>query len=250
MLLHATEVKDHQKLAPSYLAFKRGEKLDYIIHYGPINAGKATFTVKDTLLSIDGRKHYMVKVFGRSIKTWDWIYKVRDHYYTFMDTTTLLPSVGIRDVYEGGYAKKEKMVFNRDKNIVTSNGVEHEVPDNIHDILSAIYYARCIDFSDILPGTFIPINTFFEDSLFPVGVTYKGIGELNTKLGDFKCRIFQPQLIKGRIFKGQQDMTVYVSDDKNQLPIRVESEIFVGKIQADLVEYQNLKFPLSSKRKE
>ncbi len=244
---HKEIQQESSNLEPSYQAFQRGEVLEYNIHYGMVNAGKATFRVKDTLIYIGGRPHFSVKVFGRSLESWDWFYKIRDHYYSYLDTKTYLPSFAYRNVREGEYKTKERLVFKRDKNVVLRNGDPHQVPDGIHDILSAIYYARCIDFSRVRSETHLPIKTFFADSLFPVGVTYKGKQTIKTKLGRFKCRVFKPDLVKGRVFKGQDDMTVFVSDDRNQLPLRIESKIFVGYIQADLKEYKNLKFPLNSR---
>lgn len=239
--------EDEKLLKPSYQAFERGEALEYRIHYGMIDAGKARFEVKDTLISYNGRPHFFLKVFGRSLKNWDWFYKVRDHYYSFMDTASYLPSFAYRDVKEGSYETTEKLVFKRHQNQVLCNDTLHDVPERTHDILSAIYYARCIDFSEVPTETHVPINTFFAGDLFPLGVTYLGKETVKTKLGKFRCRKFRPQLVEGRIFKGQDDMTVYVSDDKNQVPIRIESKIFVGKIQADLSAYNQLKYPFSAK---
>ena len=48
-------------------------------------------------------------------------------------------------------------------------------------------------------------------------------------------------LQEGRVFKEKEDMTVWISDDKNRLPVRVQTNILVGSIKMDLVDYQNLK---------
>lgn len=234
-------------LGPSYKAFKTGEKLKYNIHYGPVNAGKAVFTVKKDLRLIDNKSHYAVKVFGRSLSGWDWFYKVRDYYRSWIDTQTMLPSKASRDVREGSYETEENLVFLRETNQVLRNGEKQDVPDRIHDIVSAIYYARCINFTNVEIGTYIPIKTFFANEVFPLGVTYKGTRTLETDLGKFRVRVFKPELIEGRVFKGQDDMTVYVSADKNQVPLRIESKIFVGRIQADLYNYKNLKYPLDAR---
>ncbi len=248
LLISAKPIQsDKPNLKPSYTAFQRGEELNYRIHYGLVNAGKATFHVRDTLVSIGGKPHFSIKVFGRSKSTWDWFYKVRDHYYTYMDTNTYLPSIAYRNVREGSYKTKERLVFKREDGVLLRNGEKRNIPEGIHDILSAIYYARCINFSKAQTGAHLPIKTFFSDSLFPVGVTYKGKSTVKTNFGKFKCRIFEPELVKGRIFKGQDDMTVYVSDDRNQVPLRIESKIFVGKIQADLKSFENLKYPLKAR---
>lgn len=231
----------------SYTAFQPGEELTYMIRYGPLTAGKATFKVKDTILTVQGVEHYWLNVHGRTLSSWDWFYKVRDYLYSIVDTNTLLPTVALRDVREGSYETREKLIFKRSKNVVKSNDKTFQVPDDIHDLLSGLYYGRCIDYSNLKPGAFFPINTFFADTLFPVGATYMGTKTINTRLGTFKCHVVKPKLIQGRIFKGQYDMTIYVSRDKNQVPVRIESAIFVGYIRADLVHYKNLKYPLYSK---
>lgn len=232
---------------PSYQAFQTGEKLKYNIHYGMVNAGRATFKVKDKLVQINQKPHFFLEVFGRSLSGWDWFYKVRDYYRSWVDTQKMLPSKAFRDVREGSYTTEEELVFKRDQGILLRNGEPREVPERIHDIVSAVYYARCIDFKGVEPGAYIPIKTFFADSLFPLGVTYKGKQTLETDFGEFRVRVFKPELVEGRVFKGQDDMTVYVSADKNQVPLRIESKIFVGYIQADLYDYKNLKFRLKSR---
>ena len=215
--------------------------------YGLVNAGKATFEVKDELVDISHKPHYAFSVFGRSNSGWDWFYKVRDYYYSWVDTATMLPTKAIRDVREGRYTAEEKLIFRRDHNEIIRNGEAKAVTSRIHDIVSAVYYARCISFQNVDSGTYVPIKTYFEDSVFPLGVTYKGTQQLETDFGQFQTRVFKPELVEGRIFKGQDDMTVYVSADKNQVPLRIESKIFVGYIQADLYEHENLKYPLSSR---
>jgi hypothetical protein len=232
---------------PSYQAFKKGERLKYNIHYGPVNAGRAIFTVKENFQQINNEPHFAFKVFGRSLSGWDWFFKVRDYYRSWVDTQTLLPSKATRDVREGSYETEEKLIFQREKGRIIRNGEPREVPPRLHDLVSAIYYARCINFTAVDPGTYIPIKTFFANEVFPLGVTYKGIQTLKTKLGKFKVRVFKPELVEGRVFKGQDDMTVYVSADKNQVPLRIESKIFIGRIQADLYAYQNLKYSFTSR---
>lgn len=241
------QVTDTNTTGPSYLAFKRGERLKYNIHYGPVNAGRAIFTVKDALKYINHTPHYGFKVFGKSLSGWDWFFKVRDHYRSWVDTHTLLPSKASRDVREGSYETEERLVFQRDKGRVLRNGKPEKVPPQLHDLVSAIYYARCINFKGIAPGTYVPIKTFFEGEVFPLGLTYKGTQSLETDLGTFRVRVFKPELVEGRVFKGQDDMKVYVSADKNQVPLRIESKIFIGRIQADLYTYKKLKYPLRSR---
>ena len=82
--------------------------------------------------------------------------------------------------------------------------------------------------------------------MFPLGVTYIGKKTIETSVGRVRCLVFQPKLIEGRVFVNQSDMKIYVSEDKNQIPVRIESAVYMGTVKADLSSFENLKFPFSA----
>lgn len=231
-------------------AFESGEFLKYNIHYGPVDAGMATFEVKDTLLKVKNRPQFYCKVVGESYGGWDYFFKVRDYYISYIDTSSLLPSVFSRNVQEGDYKTWESYWFNREKSKAVGKyqdtAIKVPIPKDVHDLVSMIYYMRSINFENMPIGTVMPLNVFFDKEWFACGIEYVGVETISTSIGEFKCLKMIPKLVEGRVFKGQDDMTVYVSADKNQVPIRIESKIFVGSIKVDLIEYQNLKFPLET----
>ena len=229
-----------------YKAYKRGELLEYNIHYGLINAGKIVMKVENNYTVLFNQKVLQFSIVGSTYAGWDYFFKVRDYYTSYIDTNSLYPIYSVRNISEGDYISKEYVIYKREQGIVNCNNVEKKLPSDIFDILSAFYYARCFDFNLIPINVQIGFNTFFEKELFKVGITYEGKTTIKTKLGTFKCIIIRPSLVEGRVFKGQKDMTIYISDDKNHLPIRVESAIFIGYIQADLTKFQNLRYPLTS----
>lgn len=238
---------------PDYRPFKRGEFLRYNIHYGIVDAGEATFTVLDTMRVIKNRPHYSVRVTGRSYRSWDFFYKVRDYYYSYIDSASMLPSIYSRNVQEGDYKDQESYYFDRlkkeakGKNSLGSSTVA--IPEKVQDLASMIYFARSFKFYEKEVGSRLGIDVFFGGEWFECGARLDGYEEVNTSLGTFKCMRIIPELVEGRVFKGQDDMVVYVSADENQVPIRIESEIFIGSIKVDLVEFRNLSFPLKSKVK-
>jgi hypothetical protein len=241
-----------QKATPGvdYVAFRESEFLRYRLDYKGINGGEATFEIKKESKIIAGEPHYHLYVTGRSNKVVDRIYKVRDVYESFISKSTLLPSAFFRDVREGGYQKNEYYLFNQSLGLVKVAEKMHEVdPNQTFDLVSAFYYLRCIDFSKAKPGYKVQVNSFFDGGIFPMGVEYLGKQTIKTSLGKVRCRVFSPILITGRIFKDQSDMKLYVSDDKNQIPILIESEVYLGTVRAMLKEYKNLRFPFSALEK-
>ena len=229
-------------------AFQNGEKIDFTIFYSVVglyvNAGNASFTT--TLEKLNNKQVYHVVGEGTSNSNYDWICKVRDKYETYFDTATLQPYKFLRDVNEGGYKIYENVTFNQKANTaVTAKGV-FKVPNCVQDVLSSIYYARNINFDNYKPDDKIPFNMFLDNEVYSLYIKYVGKEKIKTKYGKFNAIKFKPLLVKGTIFKGGEDMTVWVSDDANHIPLRIESPIVVGTIKVDMMGYENLRYPLSS----
>src|SRR5215813_3712435 len=229
-------------------SFQAGEEITYTVYYAVagiyIDAGNATFS--STLEKMNNRPVYHVAGVGKTNPSYDWIYKVRDKYESYIDTETLQPLKFIRNVDEGGYKKYENITFNRNANTaVTTDGV-FKVPDCIQDVLSAVYYSRNIDFSKYNINDKIPFSMFLDNEVFNMYIRYMGKETVKTKYGKFKAIKFKPLLLKGTIFEGGEKMTVWVSDDANRIPIRIESPIVVGKVKVDMMSSKNLRYPLTS----
>jgi hypothetical protein len=231
---------------PEYIPWQPGEQLTFVGHYGPINAGEATLEVKKDMKMIANRPHFDVVAKGWSYSTFDPFYKVRDQYETFIDEKTMMPTVFLRDVYENGYQKQEHYIFDRKHSRVKSGNNFYSVPTDVQDLESAFFFLRCVNFEKQAFNSTFPVTAFFNDSIFPMGVKYIGKEVINGKIGKIRCKVFKPILLPGRIFKGQDDMTLYVSDDKNQIPVRVESAVLVGSIRGDLIRYSGLKYPFTA----
>ncbi|TAL41079.1 MAG: DUF3108 domain-containing protein [Chitinophagaceae bacterium] len=229
-------------------AFNAGEQVTFHVYYAVagvfIHAGDAVFT--NNLEILNGKPVYHVTGDGKTNPSYDWIYKVRDKYESFIDTATLQPYKFIRNVNEGGYKKYENITFNRTANTaVTSNGV-FKVPDCVQDVLSSMYYARNVDFDKYKPEDKIPFSMFLDNEVFNMYIRYLGKETIKTRYGKFRAIKFKPLLLKGTIFEGGEKMTVWVSDDKNHIPLRVESPIVVGSVKIDMMSHRNLRYPLSS----
>lgn len=229
-------------------AFQSGERIEYTIFYSVIglyvNAGDASFTT--TVENLNNKPVYHVVGDGTSNSSYDWIFKVRDRYESYFDTATLQPYKFIRDVNEGGYKIYENVTFNQKANTaITAKGV-YKVPNCVQDVLSSIYYARNINFNLYQPEDKIPFNMFLDNEVYSLYIKYLGREKVKTKYGKFNAIKFKPLLIKGTIFEGGEGMTVWVSDDANHIPLRIESPITVGSIKVDMMGYENLRYPLSS----
>lgn len=229
-------------------SFLAGEQISFIVFYNAlgiyVNAGTASFNT--SLEKMSNKPVYHVVGAGNTNSKYDWIFKVRDRYETYFDTATLQPYKFIRNIEEGGYKKYENITFNQSTNTaITTNGI-FKVPNCIQDVLSAIYYARNIDFNNYKPGDKIPFSMFMDNEVFNLYVRYVGKETIKTKYGKFRTIKFKPLLVKGTLFEGGERMTVWVTDDLNKVPVRIESPIVVGTVKVDLMGYKNLRYPLTA----
>lgn len=229
-------------------SFQNGENITFTVFYSVvgvyINAGTATFST--TLTRMNNKPVYHIVGTGTSNSKYDWIFKVRDRYESYIDTATLQPLKFIRNVDEGGYKKYENITFNQQANTaITTDGV-YKVPNCIQDVLSAIYYARNIDFNKYKPGDKIPFDMFLDNEVYHLYIRYLGKETVKTKYGKFRAIKFKPLLVKGTMFEGGEKMTVWVSDDANHIPLRIESPISVGSVKVDMMQYRGLRHPLTS----
>jgi hypothetical protein len=209
-----------------------------------IHAGDATFDIKTE--SLNERKVYHITGDGKTAKGYEWFYKVHDIYQTYIDTETMLPSKFIRKVNEGGYKIYNYVTFNQDlQQAKTTKGL-FSIPQCTQDVVSAIYFARSINYNDYQAGAKIPFTLFLDDSVYSVYVRYICKEQIKTKYGTFNTIKISPLLIHGTIFSGGEKMRVWITDDPNHIPVRIESPILIGSIKVDLMGFSTLRHPLSS----
>ena len=230
------------------VSFIVGEEVSFTVYYAVagiyVNAGTATFT--STLETMNSRPVYHITGEGKTNSSYDWIYKVRDKYETYIDTATMQPLKFIRNVNEGGYKKYQNITFNKTANTaITTDGV-FKVPGCVQDVVSSMYYARNVDFSLLRPEDKIPFSMFLDNEVYDMYIRYLGKETIKTRYGKFRTIKIKPLLLKGQIFEGGENMTVWVTDDPNHIPVRIESPLVVGKIKIDMMSHDNLRHPLTS----
>jgi uncharacterized protein DUF3108 len=230
------------------LAFQAGEQVTMKVFYNTmgvyIGAGEATFTT--TLEKFNGKDTYHCVGEGKSYSFFDHFFKVRDRYETYIDTATMLPMKFIRNVSEGSQKIYNNVTFDQtNATAISTNGI-FKTTSCIQDVVSAVYYARNIDFNKYKVNDKIPFDMFLDDQIYHLYLRYLGKEVVKTRYGKFNAIKFKPLLIKGTIFEGGEQMNAWVSDDPNHLLLRVESPVTVGSIKVDMFGYKNLRYPLTS----
>jgi hypothetical protein len=233
----------------SNTSFNTGEKITYTIFYNVIglyvNAGEAQFTVRPT--KWEGEAAFAFTATGNSNRRYDWIFKVRDKYESIVDSKTLLPYFFSRSINEGSFHQNQTIAFNQKSNEVTTHkGESFKAADCTFDVVSAVYAVRNLDFSNLHVNEKVYLNFFLDNELFPSYFKYLGKEIIQTRFGKFKAIKIAPLLVKGSMFEGGELMTIWVTDDENHIPIRIQTPIIIGSIKVDMKNYQGLRHPLSA----
>ncbi len=224
--------------------FISGESLVYIVHFGWLNAGTATFLLKDSIYN--NEQTYYAKAKASTIGIADKLFEVRDIYESFFSPDNGLPLMAVRNISEGSYRYYNEVTYYHDENkVVSQKSGEQEVPKGILDMLSAFYFFRKTIGNEVNKiGDEIIIDTYFADEIFPMKMRYVGDEKIKTKLGKFNSMKFSPVVEPGRIFDSEDDVTMWLSKDKNHIPLQVKIDLKIGSVKCDLTEYSGLQYTL------
>tara|TARA_B100001250_G_scaffold391922_1_gene393263 strand:+ start:106 stop:855 length:750 start_codon:yes stop_codon:yes gene_type:complete len=228
----------------SGLPFKVGEYSNFDISFGGIKVGTAEMEIKRKTL-IKGASTFHIVGKGKTAPFFDLFFKVRDTYETYLDTLKIRPIKFFRDIYEGGYEKKQRYIFKHSDSLVFFGDTSHLIFPTSQDMLSALFFARTFNKHRLNQekSFFIPI--FMDEENYLLEILYLYNEKVKTELGEINCMVFKPKMQEGRIFKDEEKMKIWISDDKNRLLIKVETEILFGSIKALLVKIRETKYPLS-----
>jgi hypothetical protein len=228
-------------------AFEPGEWLKFRMHYGLLNASYATLHLKSA--KIDGRPVYHVVGHGETTGFASLFFKVDDTYESYFDIEDGKPYKFVRKINEGGYTKDYDIHFDHEKDTAVLNDKKNkkkysfELKDSIQDLISAFYFLRNnYDPDDLVIGEAVKLKMLYDDDgISDFKLKYLGNEILNTKFGKVECYKFRPYVQSGRIFKEQESLSLWVSADDNRIPVRIQADLVVGSIKADLEAYNGLK---------
>ena len=238
---------------PQVWSFRSGEKLNYDIVYNWgfiwVEAGKVEFQAKKEYLNGIQVNHFSGT--GTSLKKHDWFFKVRDYYHSWAQVNDLKPIKYSRNTSEGKHQVKNYFTFNhQEKKIYTdtwNSDKEQEydtlqMPVCIFDVMTAVYYARTFDLTRYDINEKIPIKMIIDNEIFDLYGRYLGKETIKTRdKRTISCLKFSMLLVEGTMFKGGEDLSVWVSDDENRVPILVEAKVLVGSVKAIFKSAENLK---------
>lgn len=240
---------------PQIWSFQAGEELYYDIFYNWgfiwVDAGKVEFKSRKEIM--DGRDVFHFSGTGTSLPKHDWFFKVRDYFQSWAELSDLMPIKHIRNTSEGKYKADEKYWFDMEKGKIYSDVSTSKKPRKldtitnpgcIFDVMTAVYYARTINLNNYKQNQKIPLSMIIDNEIYPLYGRYLGKESITTReKKNINCLKFSIKLIEGTMFKGGEDLHIWISDDVNRVPILIEAEVLVGSVKAYLKDTRMLVSP-------
>lgn len=235
--------------------FRVGENLKYEISYNWglvwLDAGVINFSVKD----YKGKLRLIGT--GKTYKSYDWMFKVRDTYQSVVEPSSLDPIYFKRNVDEGGYIIKSQYKYNKKNKLIYS---KYKVNDNAEkldtikrehgavDIVTLLYKTRLINIDKMKKGDVVKLHVVFDNEITEIQLKHEGVEKVKIKsLGKYNSVKFSVNLIGGDYFEDGEKMYLWVSNDKNRIPLMVEAPILIGKLKMHIVSHEGLKYDMASK---
>lgn len=229
-------------------AFKDGEKLTFDVKYGFVTAGVAVMSIP-RIRKISGRNAYHVNFEVNSVPNFDWVFKVRDKYESYIDVEGIFPWRFEQHIREGNYSRDFSAFFDHRKGRAKTSEGEYPIPKNVHDIISAFYFARTIDYSKMKVGDKVELQNFYKDKVHQLDVKYLGKERITVPAGTFDCVIVEPLVLEGGLFKSEGNIVIWLSDDNLKVPVKVKTKVVIGSIDAELTAFEGLAGKFSAKVK-
>ena len=243
---------------PANFAFQNGELITLVANYkwGLVNTSVGEAVLKLSKEDYNNHIHFVSIVNIKTYSFFDNFFKVRDRFVTKFSAENMRPAYFDQDTREGKYTKKCTMYFDWAAKKLSGTKQRKTAPERsfivdlqgcTFDFISFLYYLRNINFSALKINSDLNVTFALDDVFKTLNVRYNGTKKISTKAGKFDAIEVVVQLMENETFASQPEMFLYLSNDKNHIPLFAEMPLRIGYVRISLSEYSNLKYPVTSK---
>ena len=250
-----------RSLEQDALAYQAGESLDFQMHYkwGLIDSNVGSAHVLLDTVRVDGLKCFHTKVSGKTTRLFDLFFKVRENFESWFTCEGIRPLRFMRESHEGSYTARNVYDYRweADSAYIKADIFSSEhgkvktvlpLDDCTFDLPSLFFFARNMDFAQVEPGKKHPMTFAVDDDVYDVHFILYGPETISVKgLGKVRTIRFGARLLAGEVFTGEEDMSIWISDDENRIPVYFEAPILVGTASGWLTGWSGLKHDFSSR---
>jgi hypothetical protein len=214
-------------------AFGVGERLEFDINYGFINAGHAVLQVRK-IVDCGGYRTYHIVSTARTNKFFSFFFKVDDRVESYVDVKGIFSHRFEKHLREGSFRSDRITNFDPVRHLAITG--EDTIPTYpfVQDMLSAFYYARTLD---IAVGEAFYIDNHTDRKNYPIEVKVYRKERVRVEAGSFDCLLLEPVLRTSTIFENKGKLFIWVTDDEHRMPVKLKSKVVIGSFTAELKEY-------------
>jgi len=230
-----------------------GEQIRYRVHYGFFNAGEAYMRLTDKFYLVNNIVCYRAEIIGNSTGAFDRIIRIRDVWGSYFDSVRFQPQKSFRSIQENKYRKREETFFDYSRNVARVVA-ENDTPEvisvvpGIQDMVSGYYFLRLLNYNNLQRNDTIKLVGIFEDKTYNFNILYLGKTKIKTRFGKSNAFLISPVMPPNKLFKGEYPIRMWISDDQNRIPLKIEAELLLGSLDLDITDYSNLKYPIQFKK--
>lgn len=216
-------------------SFGEGEKLEFVINYGPINAGNASLEIIG-LKEYNGRQCFHIVSTARSNAFFSVFFKVDDRVESLMDAEGLFTHRYEKHLREGKFKADNYVNFDQRKKLAIYENDTIPVPEYVQDVLTAMYYVRTLD---LKVGRSVFVNNHTDRKNYPLELKVYKREVITVPAGKFRCLKVEPILKGPGIFLQRGKLEIWITDDAVKMPVLMKSKVsFLGAITAQLERFQ------------
>ena len=240
-------------------SFKANEKLQYSIKYSMyIDVEVAGIILTTENQNIKGKDFWSFTAYSETYNYSDNILKLKTGYQSIADKNTLLPRIYIRSLKHSDKESKKTVLINHKKKIAKNKETQKliTIKNDTRDILSSIYYLRCQNINSAPIGNEFWTSTIFSNKLWQLGFKKVKTENINTIFGQTNCIVLQPILTKkliselnffsltkdNPIIQSANQIKIWFTNDKNKIPVKIESTTEIGSLIIELKKAEGLKY--------
>jgi hypothetical protein len=224
-----------------------GENLKYRIHLGFINAAEASIKSSPSTIQLGDNTVRKIEIEGKTTGVLELFSPLRDYWSALLDTGTLLPIKTEMRKKEGRYRKEEVVWYQMDKGFARVTSPQNKPvtttiagPKDLLDLISAYYFLRSKPIADKKPGTKWSAQVLVDSKIYEIVLLVKSKEVVETALGKVASVRTSILLPKNNLFKDDDAIRLWISDDKYQVPVKVEVNLKIGFLAIDLIDYNLL----------
>lgn len=215
-------------------SFGVGEKLEFDINYGFINAGTATMEV-ERLIEWERRPCYQIVTRANSNSFFTKIYPVRDRVESIMDALGLFPWRFEKVLSEGSYRSTRQYDLDQRNNLVTYNEDTIPVGPHVQDALSILYWIRS---QPLEVGQSLQVESFVDGKKYSVKINVLKRETIEVDAGTFDCLVVEPLTSAVGVFRHEGQLKIWLTDDNLKMPVLMKAKVIVGSITVELTDFR------------